>query len=394
MRVLLLIVGFALIFQLRGFGQKRGGGQEKVRFETYTDSLTGLKKKRIRMNLIGMDIPVQTNLYAQLWAQPIQPLPSAKSNQLQALTSFIEMEGFRLTNNKSELSWNYLLYYSLLEGCRDFIDLHGKHAPKLTPDLNMALRVIKTYGILPANVYSSLGKGKKTIDYEKLRSELNNYLQTVKQSDSWLESSVMATVRSILNHHLGEPPNKFLFGRNAINPLEFLRSILGFQYEKYAVVTSDLSIPQWKKTPLDETLDILNYNLPLEFYVATVNHAIQTGYPTLLQADVEDAGFDAEYKIAIVPSFGLSQSINEPAKRQYRRDYWSAQQDQPLLVTGYKLHQSQTWFLVRYFGRENTQNYPAQDAGNFVMNQDFLKTNVWSFLVSKEALRDLEEDVK
>lgn len=394
MRGVLLLVVVSNLFFYPVFGQKRVGGQEKNRFEEITDLTTGVKKKRIKMNLTGMDIPIQTHQFAQLWAQPIQSQPIADVNQLLSIASFIEIEGFRLSNIKAELSWHYLLYFFLIEACRDFIEAHGKKTLQLTPDLSMALRVVKTYGIVPVSFYSNLGKNKKSVDYEKLRSELANYLSTVKQSDSWLESTVLATVRSILNHHLGEPPNKFLFGRNAINPLEFLRSILGFQLERYALVSSDLSRPQWKKTPFNEVLDNLEYNLPLDFYIATLSNAIQTGYPALLQANVHDAGFDSEYRVAVVPSFGLSQGSLEQAKRQYYRDYWTTFPDQPLLLSGYKIHQSQTWFLVRFNGQVITQTKQVQEPGNYVMNQDFVKINSWNYLVAKDALRDLEEDVK
>jgi hypothetical protein len=281
-----------------------------------------------------------------------------------------------------------------LEAARDYLDSHGKVSLNLVPDLNMGIRIVKTYGILPETFYSGSAKDKTAPDYVQLRTELTNYLLKVKQTDAWLESTVLATVRSILNHHLGEPANRFLIGRNAYNPVEFLRSVLGFQVERYVIVSSDLSKPFWKRDyPVGNTTNPV-YNIPLEFYTATLNNGIQTGYPSLHLADVFDIGFDAGPKIAIVPSFGLGQPPIDGLKRQYHFDYHSEGNLSPLLLFGYKMHQAQPWYLVRYFGSNPSASKDKEDAGTYVMSQDFLKINTWSFFIAKEALRDLEEDIK
>lgn len=395
MRTLNLIVVLWLGISYSVFAQKRGEvGLEKIRFEEVVDPETGIKSKKIRVNYLGMDIPLQTNQYAQLWAQPNRSFPNAQANQLLTLTSFIEVEGNRLTNTKSDLSWTYLLYFSLLESCRDYIESHGKHPLNLIPDFKMALRVVKTYGILPVNVYPIKLKDNQQPDFKQLRIELSNYLLTVKSTDSWLESTILATVRSILNHHLGEPTNRFMFGRIAINPVEFLRSTLGFYLEKYVMVSSDLAQPFWRKRLLSEALATQVYNIPLDFYTAILNNGIQTGYPAIMQADVDDAGFDHLTHVAIVPSFGLGQLPLDGPKRQYHHDYKKQAEDQPLLLVGYKQHQNQTWYLTRYNGNLSPASSNINDSGVYIMNQDFVRINSWGYLIAKEALRDIEEDVK
>ena len=69
------------------------------------------------------------------------------------------------------------------------------------------MRAWRKHGVVPAAVYTGLKGDAKNYDHEStVYREIKTYLDGVKAAGAWNEEGVVATVRSILDSHLGVPP--------------------------------------------------------------------------------------------------------------------------------------------------------------------------------------------
>ena len=56
--------------------------------------------------------------------------------------------------------------------------------------------------------------------------EMKNYLESVKVSSAWDEEAVIATIKSIMKHYMGEPPAEITVAGKKMKPLQYLKDIL------------------------------------------------------------------------------------------------------------------------------------------------------------------------
>jgi bleomycin hydrolase len=108
-------------------------------------------------------------------------------------------------------------------------------------------REYKLYGIVPKEVYSGMEPGRIFFTHEKMFGELQHYMENVKYTNAWDEAQVVATVKSILNHYMGVPPESFEWKGAKYTPKEFLTSYLKLKMDDYVDVLSYLQQPFWKQ---------------------------------------------------------------------------------------------------------------------------------------------------
>ncbi len=92
-------------------------------------------------------------------------------------------------------------------------------------EANAVTRDWKLYGCMPWDVYSGLKPGQKFHDHAKLIAEVSSYLAQLKSANAWNEDEAVATVRAILNHHLGVPPDKFMVEGKEYTPQSYLQGL-------------------------------------------------------------------------------------------------------------------------------------------------------------------------
>ena len=77
--------------------------------------------------------------------------------------------------------------------------------------------MMKKYGIVPWEAYNGMQPGQKFHDHSKMFNEMNNYLQTVKNTNAWNDETVSSTIKSIMNHYMGEPPSSLVYNGKKIH---------------------------------------------------------------------------------------------------------------------------------------------------------------------------------
>jgi len=169
------------------------------------------------------------------------------------------------------------------------------------------IREFKKYGTVPREVYSGMEHGRKFYTHEKMFKELSQYMEGVKNANGWNAAEVVATVKSILNHYMGVPPESFTWKGTTYTPKEFLSNLLKLQMDDYVDVLSCLQQPFWQKAEYEAPDNWWHsrdyYNVPLEDYMNALKNALKNHYTVVIGGDVSEAGLNREAKVAMIPSF-------------------------------------------------------------------------------------------
>jgi bleomycin hydrolase len=236
--------------------------------------------------------------------------------------------------------------------------------------------------------------GRKFYTHEKMYNELLAYMNGVKNSGAWNEAEVVATVKSILDHYMGVPPETFQWQGKQYTPKEFLSSVLKLQMDDYVDILSYLQQPFWQKVEYEVPDNWWHskdyYNVPLEDYMKAMKDAVRNHYTVAIGGDVSEAGFSREAQVAIIPTFDIAPEDIDDNARQFRFSNETTTDDHGMHIVGYYAKDGFTWFLVKDSGsgsRNNDENAP--EFGYYFFREDYIKLKMMNFLVHKDAVKEM-----
>lgn len=350
--------------------------------------------KRFKVDMKGKDLPNKVDLYKTQWHHP--PISQGNAGTCWAFStvSFYESEVYRLTKQKIKLSELYIVYWEYVEKVREFVNTRGNSLVAEGSQANAVSRMMKKYGIVPADQYTGLIKGRKFHTHEQMKQEIDTYLKWVKDANAWNEEAVIATVKSIMNYHIGEPPAQVKWEGKIFTPQQFVSDVLKIKPDDYVDILSYMQEPFYQKVIYDvpdnwwKSKDY--YNVPLDEFIKALRSAVENGYTVSIGGDVSEAGFDTETQCAIVPTFDIpSEFINDEA-RQFRFSNESTTDDHGMHLVGYTDFGGQRWYLLKDSGAGSRNNDPnAKEFGYYFFREDFIKLKMMNFTVHKDAVKDL-----
>jgi bleomycin hydrolase len=351
-------------------------------------------EKRFQADLTGMDFPNKVSLYQQEWRLP--PVSQGNTNTCWCFsaTSFFESEVHRLTGQDIKLSEMFTVYWEYVERAKRFVAERGNSAFGEGSEANAVTREFKKYGIVPKEVYTGMEPGRKFYTHEKMFSELEHYMQNVKNTNTWDEEQVVATVKSILNHYMGVPPESFEWKGARYTPKEFLTSYLKLQMDDYVDVLSYLQRPFWQQVEYEVPDNWWHskdyYNVPLEDYMNAIKNAIKNHYTIAIGGDVSEAGFSRDAQAAIIPTFDIPPADIDDNARQFRFSNHTTEDDHGMHLVGYYEKDGQDWYLIKDSGAGSRNNdEAAPEFGYYFFRGDYVKLKMMDFLVHKDAVKDL-----
>lgn len=361
------------------------------------DSLVPSKsEKRFTADLSGMTIPNKVSLYQQEWRLP--PVSQGNTNTCWCFsaTSFFESEVHRLTGSEIKLSEMYPVYWEYVERARRFVRERGNSAFAEGSEANAVIRDYKKYGIVPKDIYSGLEPGRRFYTHERMFGELKSYLENVRSTNAWNEEQVVATIKSILNHYMGEPPDSFEWKGVRYTPKEFLSSYLKLPMDDYVDLLSYLQQPFWQQVEYEVPDNWWHsrdyYNVPLEDFMKALKNAIVNHYTLVIGGDVSEAGFSRDQQAAIVPTFDIPSAYIDDNARQFRFSNGTTTDDHGMHLVGYYNQDGTDWYLVKDSGSGSRNNDPnAPEFGYYFFRGDYIRLKMMDLLVHRDAVRELLE---
>jgi bleomycin hydrolase len=348
-------------------------------------------KKTFLMDFSGIDIPRSADEFKTVWSGPPVSQGITGTCWCFSTTSFYESEIYRLHKKQVRLSELYTVYWQYVEKAREYVRTRGRSLFAEGSETNAVQLMMKKYGLVPYEAYQGLKPGQPFHDHSKMFEEMESYLKKVKADHAWNEEIVLSTVRSIMNHYMGEPPSTVTVDGKKITPQEYLRTVARLNPEDYVDVMSLMEKPYWTQTEYPAPDNWWHssdyYNVPLDDFMAAVKSAIRNGYSLSIGGDVSESGIDSKLGVAMVPSYDIpSAYINEFA-RQLRWTNGTTTDDHALHLVGWLEKPNGTWFLIKDSGSGGHNNEKSK--GYYYYHEDFVKLKMMSFTVHKDAVKDI-----
>ena len=347
-------------------------------------------KKVFKVDFTGLDLPKSKDEFTHYWHN--DPLSQGLTGTCWSFstTSFFESEIFRVNKRKIKLSEMYTVYWEYVEKVRRFVRERGNSYVAEGSEANAVRRMWKMYGIVPEEVYTCKLPEQKYFDHSKLIDEITVYLNSVKERNAWNEEEVLSTIKSILNYYIGMPPAKFSYEGKEYTPKEFLSKVVNLNLDDYVDVISLMHSPYYTKIVYDVPdnwwRDGSYYNVPLDEYMNLIKNAIRNGFTMAIGGDVSEAGIDANYKVAMVPTFDVPSEYIDENARQFRFSNETTTDDHGIHLIGYKNQNGKDWFLIKDSG---SGSFNVGDKGYYFYTEDYVKLKIVDFMVHKDAVGDL-----
>ncbi|NOY77107.1 MAG: peptidase C1 [Calditrichaeota bacterium] len=304
-------------------------------------------------------------------------------------TSFLESELYRIHQKKVKLSEMYTVYWEYVEKARRFIRKKGKSAFGEGSEEDAVINRIKQYGIVRESDYNGLLPGEKKYSHRKLFKELRAYLNFLKKNNFWDENIALANVKMILNKYMGQPPETIVVNGKKMTPKEFAAS-LDLPLNDYVSFMSFKYLPFYTqgeyKVPDNWWHSKEYYNVPLDVWYKAIKHAIKNGYSVAIGGDVSEPGHNGEADIAIIPTFDIPDKYINQDSREFRWYNHTSTDDHGIHLVGYTHYKGHDWFLIK---DSSSSANKGKFKGYFFFRDDFVKLKMLTFMVHKDAVKDI-----
>ena len=379
---------FAIVLMLVAVGPAKDRTDKAV-YETHKN-FSGKDKEYLVADLSTIDHPRDIAGYNPLWHTP--PIRQDTTNTCWCFctTSFLESELHRLGRGDIKLSRMFTVYWEYVEKVRRFVQQKGESLVGEGSQPNAVINRMKQYGAVRAEDYTGLLSGQTVHNHRAMHKEITAYLDYVKKNNEWHEEQVIENVRSIMDRHIGRPPEQINVNGMLMTPQEYMKNILQLPLDDYVSVMSFKKPAFWTKGAYDVPDNWWHseeyYNVPLDDFYAAVKNAVKNGYSLVIAGDVSEPGKYGWKDIGFIPTFDIpSDYINQDA-REFRFYNKTSTDDHGMHLIGYKRYKGEDWFLIK---DSASSAWKGEFDGYHFFHEDYIKLKILVFLTHKDALHDV-----
>ncbi|NCS87528.1 MAG: peptidase C1 [Ignavibacteria bacterium] len=353
------------------------------------------ERTSLRVDLEGRNFPKSIDEFTKHWHS--EPISQGQTGTCWSFssTSFFESEIKRIHNKEIKLSEMYTVYWEYVEKAKRYVNERGNSEFGEGSEANATPKIWRMYGAVPYSAYSGLKEGQKYPDHSDMFDEMSDYLKTVKQNKAWNQDEVVSTIKSILNHNIGTPPQNFNYEGNEYTPKAFFTNVMKLKLDDYIDVLSIMQQPYFEKVEYEVSDNWWNskdyYNVPLDIFMDGIKNAVKKGYTICIGGDVSEPGYDAEYEVAVVPSFDIPSEYIDENARQFRFSNRTTTDDHGIHLVGYKVDGNKMWFLIKDSGAGSRT---GNNKGYYFYDEDYVKLKIMDYMVHKDAIPEIMEKFK
>lgn len=374
----------------------------EIRTDVMLDSITARlerakpekdpKKKMMLMDFSSIPHPKGPGEFTAVKHLP--PLMQGRSGMCWCFstTSFLESEIIRTTGRSIKLSEPHTVYWEYVEKAREFVRTRGESYLGEGSEANAVFRIWRKYGALPGEAYTGLMDGQQHFDHESsLFPEFKKYLKSVEETAAWNEEEVTATVRAILDHHLGPPPATVLVDGKKLTPQEYLKTVIRLDPDDYVDFLSLMEHPFHEKIEFEVPDNWWHskeyHNVPLDEFMTIIKRSIRNGYSLAIGGDFSESGYSrGKAGIAVVPSFDIPASMIDDAARQFRFSNGSTADDHGVHLVGYVEGDGKDWYLIK---DSWSSAYNSDHPGYYFYHEDYVRLKILGIAVHRDAVKDI-----
>ncbi|MBC8488613.1 MAG: peptidase C1 [Bacteroidetes bacterium] len=351
-------------------------------------------KKYLSVDFSDKDFPVNIEDYTEFWHNP--PLSQGKSGTCWcfASTALLESEVYRITGNEVKLSEMYFVYWEYIERARYFVQQRGNMHFNQGSEANAVIKLMKLYGAVPASAYTGKLSGQKFHNHSGMISEMKSYLNNVKKNNIWNKEEVVATIRDIMNHYMGEPPLMVTVNDKEYTPKEYVEQVLKINPDDYFSFMSTKSQTCNQKGELVEPDNWWHckdyYNVKLDDFLSIFKNAVKNGYTISFCGDVSEPGYDRYAEVGIIPTFDIPPEYINEDSREYRINNNSTNDDHCLHIVGYLENENGWWFFIK---DSSSSGFDGPNKGYRFIHEDYIKLKILTILVYKYGAKEVLDEI-
>ena len=355
--------------------------------------------RSFKVDISTLNVPKSVDEFTTVWAS--QPVSQGSTGTCwsYSTTSFFEEEIYRQTKQQVKLSEMYTVYWEYVDKAKRFVQQRGVSVFDEGSEANALKRCYKEHGIVPEENYTGLLPGHTIHNHTVMIDEMRSYLAGVKTARAWNETDVISTIKSILNHYMGEPPTKVSVKGKDMSPDDYLKNVLKLNPDDYIDIMSLVSKPYWEKAEYevdDNWWHSADYiNMPLDEFMSLVKRSVRAGYSLFVGGDVSEAGFDGLNNVALVPSFDIPSEYIDEYARQFRFSNGSTTDDHGMALVGYKEVDGKDWYLIKDSGAGSRNcGKDSKNFGYYFFHEDYVKLKIMTLLVHKDMVKEQLKKLK
>ena len=254
--------------------------------------------------------------------------------------------------------------------------------------------MMKMHGAMPASAYTGRVRGQSVYDHSDMMNEMKDYLASVKSTNAWNKQEIANTIKSIMNHYMGTPPESFSVEGKEYTPKEYLENYLKLKINDYFSFMSTMELPYNQKGELVEPDNWWHcdnyYNVSLDDYMHIITNAIEKSYSVCICGDVSEPGHDSYAEVSVIPTFDIPSEYIDENARQLRLTNKSTTDDHCIHIVGYKKQGDELWFLVKDSG---AGAFDGLSKGYRFFYEDYVKLKMMNIIVHKDAAWDVLDGI-
>ena len=255
------------------------------------------------------DTAMQGYLFKDKIVLPVTPVKDQfRSGTCWAFSglAFLEAEMLRLGKPEVDLSEMYIVYHTYSDKAIKNVRLHGSLNFSAGGAFHDVTNAIKSYGIVPEEVYKGLNYGEEKHVHGEMDEVLLEQVKAVidnrnrKLSTSWHDA-----FDATLSSYLGELPQKFSYKGKEYTPQTFAAQYTGLNLDDYVEITSFTHHPFYSRFIL-EIPDNWSwndmYNVPINELTQIIDYSLEKGYTVAWATDISEKGFStSKLGVAVLP---------------------------------------------------------------------------------------------
>lgn len=325
---------------------------------------------------------------------------------------FLEADLMRQGKGTYDFSEMFVVHHTMTDRAERYVRLHGDNSFSPGGSFYDLVYCMKHYGLVPQEAMPGIMYGDTLPVHNELDAVAGAYVNAIaKGKHSKLSPVWKAGLNAVYDTYLGQCPENFTYQGKAYTPQTFAQS-LGVNSDDYVSLTSYTHHPFYSKFAIEIQDNWRNgdsYNLPLDEFMAVMDHAAKNGYTFAWGSDVSEQGFTRD-GIAVMPEANRTDlSGSDMARwtgltaadkkkeltekpmpemnitqeiRQEAYDNWETTDDHGMVIYGIAKDQNgKEYFMVK-----NSWGTNSKYNGVWYASKAFVAYKTMNILVHKDAL--------
>lgn len=322
----------------------------------------------------------------EVWRTPAKDQARTGTCWSFSTTSFLETELKRLGKGEYELSEMHTVFYAYQEKAKRYLRLWGKTQFGQGGLSHDVFYLIRKYGLVRDTDYSGLLPGEKYHDHRELSRALKGFLDGILDSREGPTYKWSEAFRSIVASYIGSVPRRISVNGQNVTPRQFAKKVLEVPFSEYIEFTSYSHMQFYSTCELlvpDNWMRYEKYfNVPLDDFIAIIDHALNNGYSVVFDLDVSEGTYNEDIGYAIVEQDNEGTLVTQAVREQLFNSHDTTDDHLEHVVGIAQDEEGNKFYLLKDSGGPDVGPFE----GHTFVSENYVRSKVLAFMLHKDGI--------